>query len=174
MTTASARRDDAAREAWQAMADLVLDNERRREVSEQVGLSFGKTRALRRIAGRPMPMGELAALLGVDPPNLTTVVDDLERAGLVERQAHPTDRRAKLVAATASRIGARPTGRGHPRAAAGRACSDFRPMTSRPWDESCPGSGGTAIPIPLIGHRSPNRATAPGRGQEIHRLGTPV
>jgi DNA-binding MarR family transcriptional regulator len=82
------------------MADLVLDNERRREVSEEVGLSFGKIRALRRIAGRPMPMSELAALLGVDPPNLTTVVDDLERAGLVERQAHPTDRRVKLVVAT--------------------------------------------------------------------------
>ena len=82
------------------MADLVLDNERRREVSEQIGLSFGKIRALRRIAARPMTMGELAALLGMDPPNLTTVVDDLERSGLVERQAHPTDRRVKLVVAT--------------------------------------------------------------------------
>ena len=82
------------------MADLVLDNERRREVSEKTGLSFGKMRALRRIAARPMPMRELAALLGVDPPNLTTVVDGLERSGLVERQAHPTDRRVKLVAAT--------------------------------------------------------------------------
>ena len=100
MTKASARRDRAAREAWQAMADLVLDNERRREVSDRVGLSFGKMRALRRIAGRPMPMRELAALLGMDPPNLTTVVDDLERSGLVERQAHPTDRRVKLVVAT--------------------------------------------------------------------------
>ena len=98
------RRERAAREAWQAMADLVLDNERRREVSEQVGLSFGKIRALRRIAGRPMSMRELAALLGVDPPNLTTVVDDLERSGLVERHAHPTDRRVKLVAATASGV----------------------------------------------------------------------
>jgi DNA-binding MarR family transcriptional regulator len=58
-----------------------------------VGLSFGKTRALRRIARRPMPKGELAALLGMDPPNLTTVIDDLERTGLVERQAHPSDRR---------------------------------------------------------------------------------
>ena len=45
-------------------------------------------------------MRELAALLGVDPPNLTPLVDDLERSGLVERQAHPTDRRVKLVVAT--------------------------------------------------------------------------
>jgi DNA-binding MarR family transcriptional regulator len=100
MTGAGGRRDGAARQAWQAMADLVLDNERRREVSDQVGLSFGKIRALRRIARRPMPMRELAALLGVDPPNLTPVVDDLERSGLVERQAHPSDRRVKLVVAT--------------------------------------------------------------------------
>jgi DNA-binding MarR family transcriptional regulator len=94
------RRDTAAREVWQAMADLVLDNERRRDVSDQVGLSFGKIKALRRIAARPMSMRELAALLVVDPPNLTPVVDDLERSGLVERQAHPTDRRVKLVVAT--------------------------------------------------------------------------
>jgi DNA-binding MarR family transcriptional regulator len=101
MTKPDAQRDRAAREAWQAMADLVLNNERRREVSEQVGLSFGKIRALRRIARRPMPMSELASLLSVDPPNLTAVVDDLEGAGLVERQAHPTDRRVKLVVTTA-------------------------------------------------------------------------
>jgi len=101
MTKVGVRRERAAREAWQAMADLVLDNQRRREVSDQVGMSFGKMRALRRVAKRPMPMRELASLLGVDPPNLTPVVDDLERAGLVERQAHPTDRRVKLVVATA-------------------------------------------------------------------------
>jgi DNA-binding MarR family transcriptional regulator len=102
MTRASTRRERAAREAWLAMSDLVLDNERRRHVSDQLGLSFGKIRTLRRIAKRPMPMRELAALVGVDPPNLTMVVDDLERSGLVERHAHPTDRRIKLVAATAS------------------------------------------------------------------------
>jgi DNA-binding MarR family transcriptional regulator len=102
MTSASARRDRAAREVWQAMSELVLDNQRQRAVSELVGLSFGKLRALRRIASRPMPMGELAALLGMDPPNLTPVIDDLERSGLVERQPHPTDRRVKLVAVTDS------------------------------------------------------------------------
>lgn len=100
MTEASTIRDRAAHEAWDAMASLVLDNERRREVSEKVGLSFGRLRALRRIAVLPMPMRELAALLGVDPPNLTALVDDLEELGLAERRAHPTDRRVKLVAAT--------------------------------------------------------------------------
>ena len=47
-----------------------------------------------------MPMGELAATLGIDPPYMTIVVDDLEAKGLVERRPHPTDRRAKLVVAT--------------------------------------------------------------------------
>lgn len=101
MTKSGARRDRSARDAWRAMADLVLNNERRREVSEEVGLSFGKIRALRRIARRPMSMSELASMLSVDPPNLTAVVDDLEGAGLVERHAHPTDRRVKLVVASA-------------------------------------------------------------------------
>ena len=47
-----------------------------------------------------MSMGELAAALGIDPPNATVVVDDLEALGLVRRRPHPTDRRAKLVEAT--------------------------------------------------------------------------
>src|SRR6204780_4290791 len=100
MTKIGKRGDRAASQAWQALADLVLNNERRREVSEEVGLSFGKIRALRRIARRPMSMSELASMLSVDPPNMTAVVDDLERAGLVERQAHLTDRRVKLVVAS--------------------------------------------------------------------------
>jgi DNA-binding MarR family transcriptional regulator len=100
MTKTSLRRDAAIRDAWQTMADLVLNNERRREVLEHTGLSFGKTRALRRVAVRPISMRELADSLALDPPNLTPIVDDLEQLGLVERQAHPTDRRVKLVAVT--------------------------------------------------------------------------
>jgi DNA-binding MarR family transcriptional regulator len=91
---------DLAGEAWSLMRDLVLNNERKRTVSDALGMSFGRIRALRRIATRPMPMGELAALLGMDAPNLTIVVDDLQAQGLVERRPHPTDRRAKLVVAT--------------------------------------------------------------------------
>jgi DNA-binding MarR family transcriptional regulator len=100
VTKESVRRDLAIREAWHTMSDLVLNNERRREILEQTGLNFGKMRALRRIAVRPMPMRELAEQLAVDPPNLTPMVDDLERLGLVERRVFPADRRVKLVAAT--------------------------------------------------------------------------
>jgi DNA-binding MarR family transcriptional regulator len=92
--------EDTSREVWLLMSDLVLDNERKREVSEALGISFARARALRRLARRPMSMGELAAALGIDPPNATVVVDDLESLGLAARRQHPTDRRAKVVEAT--------------------------------------------------------------------------
>jgi hypothetical protein len=50
---------DAAREVWLLMTDLVLDNTRRREVSDALGMSFGRTRAIRRLARAPMSMREL-------------------------------------------------------------------------------------------------------------------
>ena len=90
----------SASEVWLLMSDLVLDNQRRREVSEALGMSFGRARALRRLARTPMSMGQLAAALGIDPPNATVLVDDLESSGLVRRRPHPTDRRAKVVEAT--------------------------------------------------------------------------
>lgn len=93
-------RESLSRTAWRAMCDLVLDNERRRDVSEAVGLSFGRIKAVRRLARRPMALGELASVLGIDPPYATVVVDDLEAKGLVRRRPHPTDRRAKLVEVT--------------------------------------------------------------------------
>jgi DNA-binding MarR family transcriptional regulator len=99
-TEAKRSEDDLARVAWRAMCDLVLDNERRREVSDAVGLSFGRIKAIRRLARRPMALGELASMLGIDPPYATVIVDDLEAKGLVRRRPHPTDRRAKLVEVT--------------------------------------------------------------------------
>jgi DNA-binding MarR family transcriptional regulator len=92
--------EDPSREVWLLMSDLVLDNTRRRKVSETLGMSFGRIRALRRLARRPMSMREFASALDIDPPNATVVVDDLEASGLVRRRPHPTDRRAKLVEAT--------------------------------------------------------------------------
>jgi DNA-binding MarR family transcriptional regulator len=88
------------REVWLLMSDLVLDNQRRREVSDALGISFGRARALRRLARRPMSMSELATALGIDPANATAVVDELESLKLARRRPHPTDRRAKVVEAT--------------------------------------------------------------------------
>ena len=96
----SDERSAVARETWTLMSDLVLDNGRRRQVSEALGMSFSRSRAIRRIAHRSLSMGELAAALGIDPPNATVLVDDLEARGLVRRRPHATDRRAKVVEAT--------------------------------------------------------------------------
>jgi DNA-binding MarR family transcriptional regulator len=93
-------RDATARETWLLMSDLVLDHQRRREVSDATGVSFGRARAVRRLARAPMSMRDLADVLGIDPPNATVLVADLESQGLVRRRPHPTDGRAKLVEAT--------------------------------------------------------------------------
>jgi DNA-binding MarR family transcriptional regulator len=85
---------------WILMSDLVLDSVRRREVAEAVGLSFARTRAIRRLARRPLSMTEIAELMDIDKPNATKVVDELEAQGLVRRTPHPTDRRGKLVEVT--------------------------------------------------------------------------
>ena len=44
----------------------------------------------------------LAEILEVEPITLTRIVDRLEEAGLVERRAHPTDRRVRLLRLTKS------------------------------------------------------------------------
>ncbi len=89
-----------ARDVWLLMSDLVLDNTRRREVSDALGMSFGRARAIRRLARQPMSMREFADAMGIDPPNATVLVAGLEAQGLARRTPHPTDGRAKVVEAT--------------------------------------------------------------------------
>ena len=43
---------------------------------------------------------DLAEVLGLDPSQVVALVDDLHRAGLVERRPAPADRRTKLVVPT--------------------------------------------------------------------------
>ncbi|MFF5234983.1 MarR family winged helix-turn-helix transcriptional regulator [Dactylosporangium sp. NPDC000521] len=50
--------------------------------------------------GGAMTQRELAEARGVTPRNITGLVDGLEQAGLVQRTAHPSDRRATLVRLT--------------------------------------------------------------------------
>jgi DNA-binding MarR family transcriptional regulator len=92
--------DARGREVWLLLSDLVLDNARRRDVSEATGMSFGRARAIRRLAREPMSMRAFADAMDIDPPNATVLVADLEAQGLVRRRPHPTDGRAKLVEAT--------------------------------------------------------------------------
>lgn len=74
----------------------------RRDVHEQVDLTPSRHRLLRVVARGPEPQRQtaLAVALDVVPRSITSLVDDLERAGLVERLHDPTDRRATLVAVT--------------------------------------------------------------------------
>jgi DNA-binding MarR family transcriptional regulator len=51
--------------------------------------------------GRSLTMGRLGEAVVVSRTRVTRVVDDLVRAGLVERQTHPDDRRSTVVAITA-------------------------------------------------------------------------
>lgn len=44
---------------------------------------------------------ELAIFLGLDPGQVVSLVDDLERRGLVERSTGQQDRRAKIIVSTA-------------------------------------------------------------------------
>jgi DNA-binding MarR family transcriptional regulator len=91
---------DPADQAWEAMCSLVLDNERRREVSEALGMSFAKIKALRRLADCPMTGKELAAELLTDAPRASMLIDELVQRGLAERRVHPEDRRVRIVALT--------------------------------------------------------------------------
>ena len=89
-----------ARDVWLLMSDLVLDNTRRREVADALDMSFGRARAIRRLARQPMSMREFADAMGIEAPNATVLVAELEAQGLARRRPHPTDGRAKVVEAT--------------------------------------------------------------------------
>jgi DNA-binding MarR family transcriptional regulator len=93
---------DLARRAWRAMSDVVLDHDRKVEVSEALGLSWARVRALQRLAVQPHTLSALAEQLAADPPYVTLIVDGLEQGGLVRRLPHPEDRRAKLVKLTSA------------------------------------------------------------------------
>lgn len=70
----------------------------------ECGASVARLRAMRMLAAAPEPlrMRDLSELLGIAARTTTSVVDGLERDGLVERIRHPVDRRAFLLALTES------------------------------------------------------------------------
>ncbi|NVI91339.1 MarR family winged helix-turn-helix transcriptional regulator [Actinomadura sp. BRA 177] len=95
--------DAVAERAWRNLGTVFHErNDRRREVTEALGMSFFRIKALRRIAAAPAPLTlrDVAERLLTDRPYATVVVDDLVGRGLVERTPNPADRRAKLVTAT--------------------------------------------------------------------------
>jgi DNA-binding MarR family transcriptional regulator len=69
-----------------------------------IGLSLAKLAALKVLsdAGESLPLTQLAERLSCVKSNITQLVDRLEADGLVQRQADPNDRRARLATLTAS------------------------------------------------------------------------
>jgi DNA-binding MarR family transcriptional regulator len=64
-----------------------------------LGLTFAQSRVLRilRRAEAPLRMSDIAARFEIAPRTVTSMIDSLESAGLVERGADPGDRRSVLV-----------------------------------------------------------------------------
>jgi DNA-binding MarR family transcriptional regulator len=50
----------------------------------------------------PMSAGEVAAAEQVQPPSMTKILASLEAAGLIDRTAHPEDRRQSIISITAA------------------------------------------------------------------------
>ncbi len=94
--------DDTA-EQIAALLDGLVRRQRRagRGSLEALGVEVtqGQMRVLRTLghAENPLRISELANQLGIVPRSATSVVDDLEEAGLVARKPDPGDRRATLV-----------------------------------------------------------------------------
>jgi DNA-binding MarR family transcriptional regulator len=96
------QRNRLADEVWGAMAAAVIDNRDgwKRAVIEETGLPFSRIRILRRLAGRPLTVKQVAEAATIDAPAATVAVNDLEDRGLVVRETHPTNRRCKVVSLT--------------------------------------------------------------------------
>ncbi|MFI7061383.1 MarR family winged helix-turn-helix transcriptional regulator [Kribbella sp. NPDC050124] len=92
--------DDTA-EQIAALLDGIVRRQRR-ALKQDLEVTHGQFRLLRTLdqADRDLRPSELANQLGIVPRSATTVVDDLEAAGLVTRRPDPADRRATLVALT--------------------------------------------------------------------------
>lgn len=68
-----------------------------------VGLTLRRFKILTLLAETgPCRLRDLADAVRVAPRTMTATVDELESAGLIERRAHPHDRRAVLVALTSA------------------------------------------------------------------------
>jgi|SRR5438270_2228152 len=100
------RREEAIQELKLSLrrfvVELLISNF---EATEDVGINSTDLGALCLLLRRgPTPAGQLAELTGVTTGAVTGVVDRLEKAGFVRREAHPTDRRKVIVTPDATRV----------------------------------------------------------------------
>jgi DNA-binding MarR family transcriptional regulator len=71
--------------------------------ARELGLTRSQCQVLAHLSRNDgIQQGLLADILEVEPITLTRILDRLEEAGLVERRAHPKDRRIRLLSLTAA------------------------------------------------------------------------
>ena len=100
-----------AAEAWAQMLAFITGQDRLRALRLELDLGVGKSELLIKLAQAPMTLREVAQAVEVDPSAATVAVDRLERRGLVERRAHPDDKRRRLVHLTDAGLRASATAR---------------------------------------------------------------
>jgi DNA-binding MarR family transcriptional regulator len=102
MSAAKKSNQKVADQVWRALSAQVMEtrDEWRRQIQEVTGLPFSRWRVLKRLREKPLTLREIVERTGADAPAMSLAVTDLEERGLVARQPHPEDRRAKLVSLT--------------------------------------------------------------------------
>ena len=103
--------ESSAERAWAEMLAFITGQDRLRALRLELDLGVGKSELLIKLARAPMTLREVAQAAEVDPSAATVAIDRLERRGLVERRAHPGDKRSKLVHLTAAGLRAAETAR---------------------------------------------------------------
>ncbi|SDS45843.1 DNA-binding transcriptional regulator, MarR family [Friedmanniella luteola] len=93
---------DEVEEAIRSLRAVILAGERYRHVlADRVGLGITETQAISYLTVfGDRGQTDLAADLGITTGSSTALVDRLERRGIAERYAHPSDRRRALVRLT--------------------------------------------------------------------------
>ncbi|GAA1428381.1 MarR family transcriptional regulator [Microlunatus lacustris] len=96
------RDGEQVEEAIRSLRAMILAGERYRQVlAERVGLGITETQAISYLTVfGDRGQTDLAADLGITSGSSTALVDRLERRGIAERYAHPSDRRRVLVRLT--------------------------------------------------------------------------
>jgi DNA-binding MarR family transcriptional regulator len=93
-----------AREVWKRMRELTHDPAvigKIHDLADEAGIIPGAAKALQFLsATEQIPMRRLATDLRCDNSYVTTIVDNLEEAGVARRETHPTDRRIKMIVLT--------------------------------------------------------------------------
>ena len=87
-----------ARASDQMLAEL----NRRLKADSDLSVSAAPVLAIRDGAGEPITPGLIAERAIIAAASTTSVLDTLEKRGLVERRPHPTDRRKLLIELTAT------------------------------------------------------------------------